>query len=605
MRQIKQLSVVSCQSSEQQSSRAIEQQSSAQKSLTTALLRFCAIALISLFSVHCSLFTAYAYADDDPLGLMRDDVLSYFRPLKGKVVSVMNGVAVINIGESSNVKKGMRFIVFGEGAVFLHPVTKAPIGTLEAVIGKAEVKEVGYDTSKAFILTGDVKVSDKVRISETGVRMLFYQGKNVDWSLGDSYYRLLKETGRFELVDTAMETDNDSEVIAEAKRLNADVVLILSAKEAAGDTMLKHRLLWVDTPPIPPLTKGGEGGFAEDEVRVAVAFMKELRFGEEFFGPQKGDVRTFVDLPFGVRLLTAGDIDGDGKAELLMSTGSDIRLYAPGAAGDLSSLYEIKGTVKDDHIWLDVLDINRDGKDEVILTLMKDDMVVSRIYEFKNGKFSVLWEGDVFLRRIGNELIAQGYERGEGYKGAVFKVAWDNGFKKGGSVSLPNGVNIYDFTFISEPDGKNLTLAYDDTGYLNLYDEGIRVWRSRGDYGGFQTTFKRAAPTIMIERGEWAVKDRLSMQNREILVIKRIPLVGMAKGLGYSKSEIRSLWWTGVNMEERTIIDDMPGNALDYTIADNRIIILDRPALGIKFKNILKGENPIGTVLYIYSLKGR
>jgi len=479
--------------------------------------------------------------------------------------------------------------------VFLHPVTKAPIGTLEAVIGKAEVKEVGYDTSTAVILNGNVKVSDKVRISETGVRMLFYQGKNVDWSLGDSYYRLIKETGRFEIVDTAIETDNDSEVIAEAKRLNVDVVLILSAKESAGDTMLKQRLLWADN----------SLKFAEDEVRVAVAFIKELRFGEEFFGPQKGDVRTFVDLPFGVRLITAGDIDGDGKAELLMSTGSDIRLYSQGAAGYLSGLYEIKGTPNDDHIWLDVLDINRDGKDEVILTLVKDNMVVSRIYEFKDGNFSVLWKGDVFLRRVGNELIAQEYEMGEGYKGAVFKVAWDNGYKKGDNVSIPRGVNIYDFIFINEPDGKKLVLAYDDAGHLNLYDEGIRIWRSRGDYGGFQTTFKRAAPTIMVERGEWAVKDRLSMQNREILVIKRIPLVGMAKGIGYSKSQIRSLWWTGVSMEERTIIDDIPGKALDFTIADNKIIILDMPMLGIKFKNILKGENPIGTVLYIYPLKGR
>ena len=133
-------------------------------------------------------------------------------------------------------------------------------------------------------------------------------------------------------------------------------------------------------------------------------------------------MRTFVDLPFGVRLITAGDIDGDGKAELLMSTGSDIRLYSPGAAGDLSGLYEIKGTTKDDHIWLDVLDINRDGKDEVILTLMKDNMVVSRIYEFKNGKFSVLWEGDVFLRRIGNELIAQEYEPGKGIRALSLKL---------------------------------------------------------------------------------------------------------------------------------------------------------------------------------------
>jgi len=551
--------------------------------------------LLSLLAAAGWFIPFNVYADENPLSLMRDDALSYFRPLKGSVVSVGNGTAVINIGERSNVKKGMRFIVFREGAPFLHPVTKAPLGTLEAVIGRIEVKNVGTDTAEAIIFKGDVKVSDKVRISETGVRMLFYQGKNVDWSLGDSYYRLLKDTGRFELIDTAIETDNDSEIVAEAKRLNADVVLILSAKEAAGDTMLKHRLLWADN----------ASKFAEDEVRVAVAFMKEMKFGEEFFGPQKGDVRTFVDLPFGVRMLTAGDIDGDGKAELLMSTGSNIRLYAPSSTGDLSSLYEIKGSASDDHLWLDVLDVNKDGKDEVILTVMRSDIVSSRIYEFKDSKFSVLWEGNVFLRRMGNQIIAQEYEPGEGFSGPVFNVKWDKGYKKGENLKIPKGVNIYDFIFINEIDGKKMVLAYDDAGYLNLYDENIRIWRSRDDYGGFQTKFKRSTPTIMVDRGEWAIKDRLFIQNKEIFVVKRSPLVGMAKGIGYSKSEIRSLWWTGVSMEERIVIDDIPGNALDYAVTNDKIIVLDKPVFGIKFKNILKGENPIGTVLYIYSLKGR
>jgi len=82
-------------------------------------------------------------------------------------------------------------------------------------------------------------------------------------------------------------------------------------------------------------------------------------------------------------------------------------------------------------------------------------------------------------------------------------------------------------------------------------------------------------------------------------------LVGVAKGMGYSTSQLRSLWWTGVSMEERVIIDNIPGNALDYTVADSRVIVLDKPSLMTKFKNIFKGESPFGTVLYMYSLKGR
>jgi len=537
-----------------------------------------------------------AYADDNPLNILRDDALSFFKPLKGRIVSLSDGSAVVDIGANLQVKKGMRVTIFREGMPFIHPVTKERIGLLETMVGKAEVTDVNHDTSTVKILSGDVKKSDRLRISETGVRILFYPTKNVDWGLADSYYRILKDTGRFELIDTALETENDAEIIAEAKKLNADVALILSAKEAAGDTMIKQRLLWVDN----------SVKFAEDEVRVMFAFMKELKFGEEFFGRQTGDVRLFVDLPFGVRLIASGDVDGDGKAELLMSTGRDVRLYMPGSSGALSSLYEIKGAASDDHLWLDVIDINKNGKDEVVITSLNGDEVISRVYELADAKFSVVWEGKVFLKRIGNELFAQEYEKGEGYKGPVFKIVWNNGYKKGDKAGIPKDVNLYDFVYINEPDGRRLILAYDELGYLNLYNnEGIKIWRSREDYGGFLTKFKKASPTIIVDKGEWAIKDRLFQLGREVFVIKRVPLVGVAKGMGYSKSQLRSLWWTGVSMEERVIIDNIPGNALDYTVADSRVIVLDKPSLMTKFKNIFKGESPFGTVLYMYSLKGR
>ncbi|MDO9287358.1 MAG: VCBS repeat-containing protein [Thermodesulfovibrionales bacterium] len=553
------------------------------------------------YSIFCILYSLFsillippAYADDNPLNMMRDDVLLYFKPLKGRIKSISNEGAIADIGIKSDVKKGMRFTVFREGTPFLHPVTKEPIGLLEAVIGKAEVRDVGPDTSAIVILKGDVKESDRIRVSETGVRVLFYHRRNVDWSLADSYYRLLKETGRFELIDTALETDSDEEVLAEAKKLNADVVLVLSAKGAGGDILLGQRLFWVDN----------SVRFAESETKVAFALMKEFKFGEEFFGPQKVDTWLYVDLPFGVRLIASGDVDGDGKAEILLSTGKDVRFYMPG--GEISKRYEIKGAAMDDHLWLDVMDINGDGRHEVMITVMKDDKIISRIYEMKNDKFSVLWEGNVFLRRIGSELVAQAYTAGEGYRGPVFTIIWKDGYKKGGNISLPNDVNIYDFVYINESDGRRLILAYDDAGYLSLYDGGKKIWQSKEDYGGFLTTFRKPAPTVMADmKGEWSVKDRLSLQNREVFVIKRVPLVGMAKGMGYSNSQVRSLWWTGVSMEERTVIENIPGTLLDYSLEGDRLILLDRPSFGIKLQNIFKGENPLGSVLYIYSLKGR
>ncbi|MEK7196397.1 MAG: hypothetical protein AAB151_01900, partial [Nitrospirota bacterium] len=201
---------------------------------------------------------------------------------------------------------------------------------------------------------------------------------------------------------------------------------------------------------------------------------------------------------------------------------------------------------------------------------------------------------------------AQAYTAGEGYRGPVFTIIWKDGYKKGGNISLPNDVNIYDFVYINESDGRRLILAYDDAGYLSLYDGGKKIWQSKEDYGGFLTTFRKPAPTVMADmKGEWSVKDRLSLQNREVFVIKRLPFVGMAKGMGYSNSQVRSLWWTGVSMEERTVIENIPGTLLDYSLEGDRLILLDRPSFGIKLQNIFKGENPLGSVLYIYSLKGR
>ncbi len=108
----------------------------------------------------------------------------------------------------------------------------------------------------------------------------------------------------------------------------------------------------------------------------------------------------------------------------------------------------------------------------------------------------------------------------------------------------------------------------------------------------------------LLTRGEWSMKDRLFLKNREVLVVKRIPLIEMVKGIGYKKSQIKNLWWNGLSMEEGVLIDNIKGSVLDYAVSGDKIIVLVSPTfgLGIKPENILKGENPLGSKLYIYSM---
>lgn len=556
--------------------------------LTYALL----IALCSMLYALC--YPATAYADDNPLNRMKDETISYFKPMTGEITAVEDKKVIINLGTKDSVKIGMRFNILREEAPFRHPVTKKLLGKLESSVGRLEIKEAGLDSSMGAIIEGEAKEGDKVRISGVKVNMLFCQSKDIDWYLADSYYRNLKETGRFNMIDTGIETDNPLKVIEEAKRLNAEVALLLTAKAADSGTILTQKLFWVS-----------DGlKLYEMDTKADVAYANEMRFGEEFFTPHKEAGLKF-DLPFNLKFVTTGDIDGDGKQEIIFSTGKDIKVYAPSDLQPALGGVQIEGSSLDDHIWLDSIDLNRNGKDEVIITSMKGDDVTSYIYELSGTEFRLLYKGNFFLRRIENRLIAQAYSHADGFEGAVFDLVWEGEYKKGSEVKLPKGVNIYDFIYFDDPQMGRLIIAYSEEGFLNLYDsKGIRIWRSKTNTGGFLATFKKSAPSMMVDSGEWAIKDRLSLRNKKALFVKRIPLLEVVKGLGYKSSQIKTLWWNGLSMEEGTLLDNINGSILDYTTAADKIIVLASPLFGIKAGNILKGENPLKTTLYIYSIKG-
>lgn len=533
----------------------------------------------------------------DTLTSLRDETLSYFKPLKGSIISIKDGIIRSDLGAKSGVKAGMKFSVLRQGAPFLHPVTKEPLGKMETQVGTVIAKDVTPDSAVLVLLKGDVKEGDSLRISETTGSMLFYQDRNIYWELADSYYHMLKDSGRFVIKDTPLDSDSDAAIISEAKKLNADVALILRAEGSGKDSGLRQKLVWVEDS-ITILDK---------KINVDIAFAKDLKFGDGQLPAQTNageEALLSIEIPSSAKLITSGDVDGKGKQDLIISAGSYIKVYVPGDS--LQTLYELKTPASDDHLRIDALDINADGRDEIIITAMRDSEIVSYIYGLKGAGFSKLWEDKLFLRKFNGGLIAQGYDKADGFDGPVFNLIYENGaFKKGGALKIPTGVNIYDFINIDSPDG-DFILAYDDAGYLNLYNKsGLRLWRSDAGYGNFLTTYRKAAPTVVIDNGEWSMKDRLFLKNKEAIAIKRIPLVSMAKGLGYKKSQVKALWWTGLSMEEKNLIDDVSGGILDYAVSGDKLMVLSSTLFGIVPKKIFKGENPFVNMLYIYSLKGK
>lgn len=545
--------------------------------------------IASVLLLMCVFLQGIAFAED-PLAYLAEETLSYFNPLKGRVTAVNGNSINADLGIKAGLKKGMRLAILREGAAFLHPVTKEPIGRAEAPIGTAVVREVEPDSSSMEALKGEAGKGDIVRISEIKLRVMFYQDRNVDWSLADSYYSLLRESGRIELIDTQLDSGDDQVILAEAKRLGAHIALLLRSEVSGKDSILKQRLLWVDD----------SSKLADINLKIDNAFAKDIKFGDGVI-PVQGEALLSFSLSSGARLIATGDIDGDGRQELILNLGREIGVYVPGVS--LHKLYELKGSFGDDYLWLDTLDLNADGRDEIIVTSLKNDEIASSIYELKGQELTLLLKTKLFLRKLNETLIAQEYNINEGFSGPVFGVAYKDGeLKRLEALKIPKDVNIYDFVQLDGQDNIKNTLAYDNAGFLNLFNNtGLRIWQSSENYGGFQSVYKKSSS----DRGEWSVKNRLILRNRQPLAVKKIPFVEMAKGLGYKSSQLRLLSWTGLSIDERALISDIPGGLIDYAIAGDKLVVITKPLFGIKAQNILKGESPIGSMLYIYSIKGR
>lgn len=544
--------------------------------------------------MHCA-YSA-AYASDNAIDTLLHETTSYFRPMQGKILSVEGQNVTVNIGRQNSVKPGMRFQVFREELPFRHPVTRELIGNLESLTGRLQITEVKEDTSTGEMIEGSAREGDIVRISEMKINLLFCQSSTTDWQIAESLFRALRGSGRFQVIETSLETDNAEEAIREARRLNAEVTLHLRSKSTENATLLMQDLYWAsDGLKIVSLEKN-----------IDETFARETPFAEKFFAFDKHQPLTRFDLPSAVQLLIICDVDGDRKKDFVFSTGAELIVYSldrnlhPALGG-----IAVKGSTRDRHIWIDSIDLNRNGRDEVIVTSMQDGEVVSYLYEYDGNGFILLHRENLFMRNAEGKLVGQMYSHYTGFSGEVFDLYWDGELKKGNALKLPNNVNIYDFIVFEDTTAGNLFLAYDENGYLSVYNERtMQLWKSASGVD-YLTTFSKSSPSAMLDRGKWSVKDRLLTRQRAILYVKRIPFLDIVKGLGFKKSQIRSLQWNGYSMDDRVIIDGVDGTILDYAVAGDNIYILASPPFGVRTGNILTGENLFRKELSVHSLKGK
>lgn len=567
----------------------------------TALL---IIALVINAGVPASAEITQGADSENIIYTVRDSVLSYFYPLSGVVVGVEDGAVKISLKKEERLKKGMRFSVFRVGEPFYHPTTKELMGKTENFIGRIEVKdEKAHDgLYLCTIVKGGIKPGDIVRITSSRIKLAFFQDRKSDWTLSEAFYGSLKDSGRFNILESYALNYEPDVLSKHAKELGAEAVLMFSTPSKDKKRFLNVRLYWAEDAKI----------FAEFEKIAATEFVKGLILDEEFISISLAEREPWssYELASG-ELIALGDVNGSGTKELIVSDGNDIRIYS--MIKELQEIWFIKGKPDERHLSIDILDFNNNGRAEIFVTSLIDESSMSSYvveYDPSEGYKKIWDKASYFLRIQGKTLLMQKFSRFEIFSGPVFMGKWEGGhYEPDAPLKLPEDVNIYGFTFIDwQNKGDIQIMTFDNEGYLNLYDNsGQLIWKSSEKYGKFDLSFEKETHSIASPIKEWVIRDRLisvsTERGEEVIVPKKILVLSQMPGLGIKGAEVYSLWWDGGIMDENLILRKVSGAITGYWVEGKELYLIARGGLFSFAKKALSGEFSRPSILYYYNFE--
>ncbi len=323
----------------------------------------------------------------------------------------------------------------------------------------------------------------------------------------------------------------------------------------------------------------------------------------------QGDlVRSKSAIPHGLVSMAVIDWDGDGVDEIFVASAVDLRVYhfERGILQQLG-MQEFKSRL-DIHA-VNVADLDGDGKVEIYLSAMLND-------EIHFASSVLVWNQDNGFRQIAQNIpwaIRPIYLPGEGMVLAgqkenlgrmddnflqqdIYTLKMDEkkkGYGKGRRLSLPRGVNLFDFVFADiDGDGPYEKVAITRNMKLAIYDEeNSLIWLSEGDYGGGVTHL-----------GKWRIHRKGASRstgggdNEEFLDLSYLPtrliavdvnkdgktdiisgknVLSSYKWLSnsrrFSDGNVVCMGWDGSKMVELWGTDRLGGHVTDYHIVSDKL----------------------------------
>jgi hypothetical protein len=192
-------------------------------------------------------------------------------------------------------------------------------------------------------------------------------------------------------------------------------------------------------------------------------------------------------------LIVIGDFRGEGEVDILVASGHRLALYS-WKEGGLLWRWDDEGLAARRIVGLESGDITGDGRQEVVLTTVNNGRLETAVLSWSRGEWARLAEVDgLFIRVLGDGgegevIVGQRFGATTVFSGRVREYRWEEGeFRPVGKRTLPWGVDIFGLGLADlDGDGEAEVLSLNDEGQIRVYGaDGKRRSRTSDRYGGY------------------------------------------------------------------------------------------------------------------------
>lgn len=355
-------------------------------------------------------------------------------------------------------------------------------------------------------------------------------------------------------------------------------------------------------------TDGGQGGSGFSTEHPEKIFKKGVYGGsivaEGGTSVKAIGVRRSSPIPTMMVAMATGDLDGDGKQEIVAASRTTLEIYQfdeirfrKHASHNFGAGFKIHA--------VNIADLNGDGLVEIVISANEGERAASAIYNWRSsvGLVSLISNVRHYLRPVekpGEGVVLAG-QRGssnpvDGYvQAGISRMVIEPGFSKvseGEKLGLPRNVRLFDFIWADlDGNGSSELAVVDKREKLLVYDSSNSlIWVSEEDYGGSRNFFGPTRSGVKAQRNLFGKDVEADFDRKIVFVPSRLfavdvdgdgteeIIVGKNKRLWskwmsntreYDGGVVACLSWQDSVMQELWHTNKINGYIADYSLSSS------------------------------------